>query len=163
MSLDLEAIRARLMELAWVADVEVKRVFPETLQVAIHERHPAALWQHNGKLRLLDVDGHDFTPQDLRPFRDMMLLIGEDAPSHLLSLQKILATAPELQAHVKIAIRVGGRRWNLRFDNGMEVKLPEIEPEKAMAQLMNMHRKKSLWKSTIRSIDMRISGKIFIK
>jgi len=161
--LDLPLLRNRLLQLPWVADADVRRILPDILAIHLQERTPVALWQYKEKLRLLDSEGNDFSPPNLKPFLGYILLVGEDAPSHLPELQSLLKEAPALAPHVKTAIRVSSRRWNIRFDNGTEVKLPEIAPEKAMQQLLALHTKNSLWKSTIRSIDMRVPGKTFVK
>ena len=42
---DVEAIRARLLQFGWVKDARVSRRLPDTLVIDIVERQPAAIWQ----------------------------------------------------------------------------------------------------------------------
>src|SRR3546814_9565733 len=53
-AVDLAGVRADLMEYGWIQDARVSRRLPDTLVVDIVERTPAAIWQHNGKLSLID-------------------------------------------------------------------------------------------------------------
>jgi cell division protein FtsQ len=59
-SISVERIRARLLELAWVRDASVRRVWPESLHVAVTERTPVARF---GERALLESDGAMFAPE----------------------------------------------------------------------------------------------------
>jgi cell division protein FtsQ len=54
---DLEAVRQKLLRYGWIADAHVSRRLPDTLLVDIVERQPAAVWQDQGRLTLIDKDG----------------------------------------------------------------------------------------------------------
>ena len=54
---DVTAIRERLLDYGWVKDARVSRRFPDTLVIDIVERKPAALWQDEQGLSLIDDEG----------------------------------------------------------------------------------------------------------
>ena len=56
LSLDIEALKARLRSSPWVADATVGRTLPDTLKVEIRERVPLALAEVE-RLYLMDKDG----------------------------------------------------------------------------------------------------------
>ncbi len=56
LSLDIEALKARLRSSPWVADATVVRALPDTVRVEIHERVPLALAELD-RLYLMDEDG----------------------------------------------------------------------------------------------------------
>jgi len=56
LSLDIEALKARLRSSPWVADATVTRTLPDTLRVEIRERVPLALAELD-RLYLMDEDG----------------------------------------------------------------------------------------------------------
>ena len=56
LSLDIEALKARLRSSPWVADATVTRTLPDTLRVIVHERTPLALAELE-RLYLMDGDG----------------------------------------------------------------------------------------------------------
>ena len=44
-------------QLPWVKRVTIRKLYPDTLQVAISEREPYAIWQHDGRVVLITKDG----------------------------------------------------------------------------------------------------------
>ena len=58
---DLPLVRRRLMEVPWVRDAQVRRVWPDRLRVTVTERVPAARWVGGG---LVDSEGTLFRPAE---------------------------------------------------------------------------------------------------
>lgn len=54
---DLNAAREAFEALPWVAEAEVKRLWPDTVQIRIRERQPVARWEGGG---LVDSEGEAF-------------------------------------------------------------------------------------------------------
>jgi cell division protein FtsQ len=57
LALDLAGCRQRVLSSPWVAEVTVRRVLPDTLQVAVTERQPLAIARAGTVLTLVDADG----------------------------------------------------------------------------------------------------------
>ena len=135
---DLEAVRQKLLRYGWIADAHVSRRLPDTLLVDIVERQPAAVWQDQGRLTLIDKDGVLLDPVDAGAIPDLPLVIGPGADRQEPAYQALLAAAPALKPRLRAATWVGNRRWDLRFDTGETLKLPE---EGAAAALLDFaHR-----------------------
>ena len=124
---DVHDIRARLLRYGWVKDARVSRRLPDTLVVDIVERRPAALWQDRSRLALIDSEGVvlDRVPVDQMP--DLPLLIGAGANVREPELNRLLAAVPTLKPQLVSASWVGGRRWDIKFQSGETVALPEGE------------------------------------
>ena len=122
---DLAGTRDRLMRYGWVEDAQVSRRLPDTLLVTIKERTPAAIWQDNGQLTLIDASGALLDPVNPNAMPDLPLVIGPGADRQEAGYQKLLAAAPALKPRVTAATWVGNRRWDLTFDSGETLKLPE--------------------------------------
>lgn len=62
LSADLNATREAFAQLPWVAQVQVRRLWPDTVQVHIREREPLARWVNNGVADggLIDASGVAF-------------------------------------------------------------------------------------------------------
>lgn len=163
LSLPLEKMRERLEAIPRVRYAEVARVLPDRLHVKLIERSPAAVWQHNGKLKLIDSEGTAMEYADLRKYPKLIVLVGEDAPGHASALLGLLASQPELYSKVAAAVRVGERRWNLRFRNGMELRLPESKPENAWKQFAELDAKHHILDRPVMYVDMRLEDRVFIK
>ena len=89
------------------------------------KRTPAAIWQDNGQLTLIDASGALLDPVNPDAMPDLPLVIGPGADRQEAGYQRLLAAAPALKPRVTAATWVGNRRWDLTFDSGETLKLPE--------------------------------------
>ncbi len=159
------AIRSRLLRFGWVKDARVLRRLPDTLVIDIVERKPAALWQSQGQLALIDSEGVvlDRVPVDRMP--DLPLLIGAGANSQEQELADLMKEVPTLRPQLASATWVGGRRWDLNFQSGETVALPEGY-DSARVALMKFarHDKESglLGRGMVR-FDLRVPGKMIVR
>ena len=163
--IDVGSIRQRLLAFAWVKDARVSRRLPDTLVIDIVERRPAALWQNQGQLALIDGEGVvlDRVPVDKMP--DLPLLIGPGANGQAQQLGQLMAAVPTLKPQLASATWVGGRRWDLSFQSGETVALPEGE-DAAMAALTKFARadkQSGLLGKGILRFDLRVPGKMIVR
>lgn len=133
LSVDLPALRQRVMTLGWVEDARVTRRLPGTLVVDIVERDPVAVWQNGGKLSLIDVNGVVLESVDGRAMPDLPLVVGPLANRETRALGQLMEAAPALKPLLAGATWVGNRRWDLRFQSGETLALPEGKATAAAA------------------------------
>jgi len=160
---DVDEARARIEALPWVKSAEVRRVWPDRIVVRIVERTPVAVWQRDGAKTVIDIDGHPIAGEDPVRFASLPLVVGEGAETAVASLLKLVATQPNLKSRVKIAVRVGERRWNLQLDNAVEVRLPEEGAEAALAELVRLEREQNILARDITAIDLRYPDRFIVK
>jgi cell division protein FtsQ len=162
---NVSAIRERLLKFGWVKDARVSRRLPDTLVIDIVEREPAALWQDKQRLSLIDGDGVvlDRVPVDKMP--DLPLLIGPGANAQARELNALLAGVPTLKPQLASATWVGQRRWDLNFQSGETVALPEGDrpASAALARFAKMDRSSGLLGRGILRFDLRIPGKMTVR
>lgn len=159
---DLDAARERLERIESIRFAAVERALPHTLFVRIIEREPVALWQQNGKIALVDDNGAVMRGIEVAPYRNLPLIIGDDAPKHVREVLAMLAAEPALAGRVAAAIRTGNRRWNIRLENGAEVKLPEENALAAWQTLADLQERQKLLDRSVKMVDLRLSGRLFI-
>lgn len=138
-AVDIHAVRSDLLKYGWIKDARVSRRLPETLVIDIVERTPAAVWQHQSKLSLIDAKGVVLEPVTVATMPDLPLVIGPNANRKSGDLERLLDNAPALKPLLAGASWVGNRRWDLRFQSGETLALPEGAPESAKA-LVNFAR-----------------------
>ena len=162
---DLEGTRQRLLRFGWVQEARVSRRWPDTLVVDVVERSPAAIWQHNQQLALIDREGVVLEPVKLEAMPDLPLVIGPAANHHASELTRLLAAAPELKPMLAGATWIGGRRWDLRFQSGEVLALPEGEEtsQRALVKFANMDKTTQLLGQGLVRFDMRIPGKFIVR
>jgi cell division protein FtsQ len=133
---DLDKVRDQLLNYGWIKDARVSRRLPDTLVVDIVERKPAAIWQHNQKLSLIDKEGMILEPiKPDQPAPELPLLIGKDANLEAIRLNKLMDQAPALKPMLASASWIGNRRWDLQFQSGEVLALPEGDDPSAKALL----------------------------
>lgn len=158
-------IRRRLLDYGWVKDARVSRRLPDTLVIDIVERKPAALWQNGGALALIDSEGVvlDRVPVDKMP--DLPLLIGPGANGQEQQLDALMAAVPTLKPQLASASWVGGRRWDLAFQSGETVALPEGEASAnaALTKFARVDKQSGLLGRGIVRFDLRVPGKMIVR
>jgi len=162
---DVGEIRQRLLKFGWVKDARVSRRLPDTLVIDIVERTPAALWQSQGQLALIDDEGVmlDRVPVDKMP--DLPLLIGPGANAQEQQLGRLMASVPTLKPQLASATWVGGRRWDLNFQSGETVALPEGEgvAKVALVKFARLDKSTGLLGRGIVRFDLRIPDKMIVR
>lgn len=163
--LDVTAIRNRLLEYGWVKDARVSRRFPDTLVIDIVEREPAALWQDEDRLTLIDREGVVLDRVPVSQMPDLPLLVGKGANEHAVALDKMLVQVPALKAQLVSATWVGERRWDLSFQSGETVALPEGQAlaTTALTRFAKMDKSAGLLGRGILRFDLRIPGKMTVR
>ncbi|MBF0168724.1 MAG: cell division protein FtsQ/DivIB [Alphaproteobacteria bacterium] len=162
---DLERARLRLETLAWVREATVERLLPGRLHIRLIEREPIALWQRGGRFVLVDRDGTEIAPDLAGEFINLPVIVGPDAPQHASALFAALAAEPDLALRVKAAVRVGGRRWNVKLDdiaNGIDVRLPEAQTAAAWTRLARLERDHQLLERNLLMIDLRLPDRLVV-
>ncbi len=161
--IDLDVVRERVEAVGWVHSARVSRVLPGTIQIAVSERVPYAFWQQKRKLRLIDREGVEITQKDLVHFAKLPLVVGEGAPRHAKALFDLMESEPALGKRIKAAVRVGDRRWDLHFENGSIVRLPETGAEVAWKRLAGIEKDQGVLERDIVSVDMRLGDRMTIR
>jgi cell division protein FtsQ len=162
---DVSGIRERLLQFGWVKDARVSRRFPDTLVIDIVERKPAALWQNDEGLSLIDAEGVVLDRVPVSRMPDLPLLVGKGANAQAVPLERLLDKVPALKAQLVSAKWIGQRRWDLSFQSGETVLLPEGEAAagSALAKFAKMDKSAGLLGRGIIRFDLRIPGKMTVR
>lgn len=157
------AARARIEELGWVRSAAVSRLWPDTVQVSIRERVPAAVWQLSGSLYLVDQEGAVIREIGAYEYSQLPLIVGAGAPEAASELLLALKKTPALSEKLAALVRVSDRRWNLRFRNGVDVKLPENNFEGAIKDLAALDATQGTLDQPLEYIDFRDPERVIFR
>ena len=162
---DLQELRASLLDLNWVEDARVSRQLPDTIVIDIVERTPHAVLRKPGRLVLIDDTGHELEPISAANAKGMLMISGPGAQAQVASLGALLDAAPALRPQVAAAEWIGNRRWNLTFKSGQALALPMGDEESAgalinFARLDGVHR---LLGGKVVAFDMRSPDRIYMR
>jgi cell division protein FtsQ len=157
---DLEEVRQKLLRYGWIADAHVSRRLPDTLLVDIVERTPAAVWQDHGQLTLIDAKGVLLEPVRPNAVPALPLVIGPGADRQEAGYQALLAAAPALKPRIRAATWIGNRRWDLTFDSGEVLALPEDDAARALVRFAELDGARPLLGRGWLRFDMRDPAKL---
>jgi cell division protein FtsQ len=155
LDLNLSEIRQKVEALPWVRVASVERSLPDRLIVRIVERRPVALLQQNGVLSLIDDTGATIRDTALLPFTGLPTITGTGAAKAAPTLLKLLQEAPTLASRVTAATRFGDRRWDVRVDDRVWIRLPELAPADAWRQFARLEADTSVLNRAALSVDIR--------
>jgi cell division protein FtsQ len=157
---DLTDVRRRLKALPLVAEATVRKLYPDRIVIQIQEREPFALWQQDGQVQVVAVDGTVIDTLSDKRYLKLPHVVGPNARLRVKEYQDILAGVPEIRDIVRAGVLVSERRWNLKLQNGIDVKLPEEGQIEALKRLMKLDREQKVLSKDILSVDLRAPGRV---
>ncbi len=161
--LDAEKTRARLLTDPWIADATVLKFYPGRLRIGIKERKPFALWQKDGVVSLIATDGTVLEPNVPARFSTLPLLVGRGAAHAGRAFLDVVNRHLAIARLVEASVLVAERRWSLHLKGGIEVLLPENNPEQALQTLAELERAKKLFARDIVAVDLRLADRVTLR
>jgi cell division protein FtsQ len=161
--LDAAAARTRLLANPWIADAAVLKLYPDRLQITITERQAFALWQKDGRVSVIAADGTVLEPFVENRYLGLPLVVGRGAQRQAKDFLAIVDRYPDIRSAVRASVLVAERRWNLRLNNGIDVRLPEADVEQALDRLVALDRDKKLLSRDIVAVDLRLPDRVTVR
>ena len=158
-----EQAKASIEELPWVRQATVERRLPNIIFVRLTERQPLALWQQKGVLHVIDQAGEIIPSAEAAKFTSLPLIVGPDAPENAREILAIIESEPELGSLVTAAVRVSGRRWNIRLSNGVDVQLPEEDATGAWSFFARIEREEGVLERDVILVDLRLRDRLIVR
>ncbi len=163
LGLDLNKVRARIEQVGWVKDARVARLLPGVVVISVTERKPAAVWQMNGKTRVVDAEGQVIPEADPANFVMLPLVVGEGADEASTEILPLVRARPRLMDKLEALVRVDGRRWDLRLKDGTLIELPAEDQELALIQLDRLDQDQRILDLGLERIDLRDPGTVVVR
>lgn len=158
---DVQAARAHLLSLEWVADAEVRRQYPDSISISIVEKLPFALWETPNGAYVVERSGRTIGLFDASAFSHLPVLAGEGAPENAAELVDAVAAHRALSARVAGFARISNRRWNLLLNDNVVVDLPEEGWAKELDVLEHLIVDRGILERDISEIDLRMPDNFF--
>jgi cell division protein FtsQ len=155
-------VKRRLENVAWIKSAVVQRKLPDTISIRVAERVPIAILQSRYNLYLIDADGKVLEHDGIGNFNNLPIVIGEGAAREADGLLCCLNKFPKIRRQLVYAVRIGKRRWNIKINRGITVKLPEKGLVQALGILEEISDKNGYFNDDMAEIDMRIADRIIV-
>jgi len=163
--LNFNSIKEIVESSEWVKRASIKKVLPSTLKINVTENDPYAIYFQEGKSFLIDLDGSIITEINLNNYEDDLLFVrGENSPELLEQLIRDISIAfPNLTQTLEEIEFIEKRRWNLKLNNKLLVKLPDENIQQSLKNLKQLFEEQEVMESNIIEIDLRIQGRAALK
>jgi cell division protein FtsQ len=160
---NVETARARLETEPLIKQASVRKLYPNQIVVEIVERTPYGVWQKDGQLHAISADGAAIDEVHDGLYADLPFVVGEGANARVREFVRLLDAMGELKPRVEAGILIGERSWNFKLKSGVELKLPEAEPQAAIANLLRLQRQSRILDRDVLALDFRTPGRVFVR
>jgi cell division protein FtsQ len=161
--LDAAETRTRLEAMPLVRQASVRKLYPNALALTITEREPYAIWQRNGELFLVAQDGTVIDLMRDARFARLPLVVGDEANARAKEYAALLDEAGALKNRIRAGTLIAGRRWNLKLDNGIDIRLPEHGAAEALARFVALERDNRITDKDILAVDLRMADRVMVR
>ena len=162
LTFDAQKAQARLEWLRSVKSATVRKVYPNRIIVSIVEKSPVLRWRIGSTTWLLDERG-DKIGTDIASYTDLPLVIGQGAADDAVPMVRLLARHEKVGDGLAALSRIGDRRWDLIYRNGLRVQLPETGVAQALDRLDIYQAQYQLLDRDVTQIDLRVPGVVTLK
>jgi len=121
----------------WVDSAQVSRQWPNKISIKVVEKAPVAIWETPEGPLFIDEKGEVFGDKYMGMFPDLPILRGAGADHRFPELRGVLERSPVIGAEFVGATLLGKRRWDIKMREGLIVRLPEDEMERALILFSN--------------------------
>ncbi len=163
LSVDLEELRKRVEAVGWVEKAQVMRLLPNTLLVSVVERPPAAVWQANGVLRVIDRHGQVIPEASPSQYPQLPLVVGSGANDSGAEVLRLVSERQRLAERLEALVRVDDRRWDLRLKDGTIIQLPAVGEDSALIALDALDQKQRVLDLGLGRIDLRLPDMVVVR
>ncbi len=161
--LDVNELRERLERVPMIESATVRKLYPNELVITLAERRPYAIWQNNGELFVIASDGTVVDLMQDERYINLPFVVGEHANVRSKEYFALLDAAGPLRERIRAGTLVAGRRWTLKMDNGMDVRLPEKGAADALARLVKLENEQKILEKDVLAIDLRMADRIVVR
>lgn len=162
LTFDAQKAQARLEWLRAVKSATVRKIYPNRIIVSIVEKEPVARWRIGSTTWLIDERGEKIGT-DIASYTDLPLVIGHGAADDAVPMIRLLGRHEKLADGLAALSRIGDRRWDLIYRNGLRVQLPETGVAQALTRLDGYQQEYALLDRDVSKIDLRVPGIVTLK
>ena len=160
---DPHRIRKRIEDTGLVKQVNVYRMWPDTVIIRADAAQPTALWHDGQDWAVIDSLGRKMPGQKASDHLALVRTTGIGAPEAVPALQQALIGQGALTSEIAVAHRVASRRWDLKLKSGLILRLPTDERlTEVVSQLSEADKRGKLLSRSLAAIDLRVKDQMVL-
>ncbi|MGC1854712.1 MAG: cell division protein FtsQ/DivIB [Candidatus Aquirickettsiella sp.] len=136
--LDSQGLKEQLLRMPWIANVTIKRFWPDTLVVSFITKKPIAFIGQHG---LLDEQGNIFIPDGDIKALNLPTFVGPVGQQKYLfqTYTTLNSMFAQLNLKIKLLKLVDQQYWYLKLNNGLTVYLSRSQPYIQLERLIDVY------------------------
>ena len=141
--------------------IEVKKKYPDTVLIKVHETKPIAILFKKNTRYLLDDSSNLINMNESISFDDLPSVFGVDADQNFVDFfnQLEISNFPTQRVKNYYYYQIG--RWDLQFFNNQTIKFPSEKIINAIQQSVELLKRKNF--NDYNTIDLRIHDSIVVE
>jgi cell division protein FtsQ len=157
-NVDVRAVKEAAEAMPWVHSASVRRIWPDTLRIDIHEQIPLARWQAGG---IVNRHGEVVAVTEMKALSDFPVFSGPEGTARILAKRYQLLSLPLAELKLNIAaLSLSKRRaWKVSLNNGINLLLGRAVRETQLTRFVSAYNNvlsKNVEK--IKSVDLRYTN-----
>ena len=154
-------IEEPLKKIDFLDKIEVKKKYPNTIEIIIFETKPTAILFKDKNKYLLDSSSNLININENDNYDSLPKIFGDDAENNFLDFLKILKKNNFPLKKIKNFYYYQIKRWDLELMNNKIIKLPHQKIDEAIIKSLELLNRDDFKRYNI--IDLRISDKIIVE
>ncbi len=153
---NLFTIYNKILQNSWVKEAYIERELPNTIKIKIKENKPAAIWQKDKDNKLVTASGDVIYHGNVQIFKnDFPIIKGSKSKENISSMLNILDTNKNLSKSIWSLTFINQRRWDLYFKQGLVVRLPAHNVDKAWNKIIKLQQNYNILNLRLTELDLR--------
>ena len=163
-NVNVDDIYKKIKNNTWIKKASIEIIYPNTIKILLTEKKPVAIWQNRYGNNLITKSGDVIFEKNLEEFKNYLpIVVGENVHKEVQSILDIFSKNKDFVTNIWSLTFVNQRRWDVHFNQGLTIKLPSKNLEKAWEKVLYLDKEFKILNLGLTELDLRNSNQILGK
>ena len=163
-NVNVDDIYKKIKNNTWIKKASIEIIYPNTIKILLTEKKPIAIWQNRYGNSLITRSGDVIFEKNLEEFKNYLpIVVGQNAHKKVQSILDIFSKNKDFVTNIWSLTFVNQRRWDVHFNQGLTIKLPSKNLEKAWEKVLYLDKEFKILNLGLTELDLRNSNQILGK
>ena len=163
-NINVDDIYKKIKNNTWIKKASIEIIYPNTIKILLTEKKPVAIWQNRYGNTLITKSGDVIFEKNLEEFKNYLpIVVGENVHKQVQSILDIFSKNKDFVTNIWSLTFVNQRRWDVHFNQGLTIKLPSKNLEKAWEKVLYLDKEFKILNLGLTELDLRNSNQILGK
>lgn len=163
-NVNVDDIYKKIKNNTWIKKASIEIIYPNTIKILLTEKKPVAIWQNRYGNTLITKSGDVIFEKNLEEFKNYLpIVVGQNVHKEVQSILDIFSKNKDFVTNIWSLTFVNQRRWDVHFNQGLTIKLPSKNLEKAWEKVLYLDKEFKILNLGLTELDLRNSNQILGK